>query len=396
MPEEGGWDRALRNIYDPPEGRTWYRYPEDGNYREWKKKVGKPLEKKKIKKKEVKGALIYHDKYTDYTYEIPAEIQNHFLKLGILKEYMSLTIILNQVYVNLNQYIEELSDNKVEGQQKLQETLNRLENLRIDPVGEMRAYYAKKEKYGGPMHNSLSYKIEVTLYTTLELLSSMLGTPIFIAKAILANTLKEMATKKYNDAEDNREENRALLIYNLLNEMLKYNSKFDYTIGGKDIINPFITALPLLTYSNYEIIIRLDNTNYPKILVLDRSIEGLLDSYSWTLIDNYWTLERNALPALKAEREGAPAFWTLLGTHKYDDFEWVEMSPHEEKYPYLFARIWKRPMGYMINWMESNPFEEEVVFEDYEIEKPQGHGPSKSTSKYKYGTAKKSYWKPMG
>ena len=385
-PEDGAWARP-RNIYDPPEGRDWYRYPEPGDYREWMKKGGKPVEKKKIKKKEVKGALIYHDKYTDYTYEIPAEIQNHFLKLGILKEYMSLTIILNQVYVNLNQYIEELSDNKVEGQQKLQETLNRLEALRMDPVAGIKDYYAKKEKYGGPTHtniyNSLSYKIEVTLYATLELLSSMLGTPIFIAKAILANTLKEMATKKYNDAENNRQENRALLIYNLLNEMLKYNSKFDYTIGGKDIINPFITALPLLSHSNYEIIIRVDNSQYPKILVLDNSIEDVQYLYSWTLRAKYWTLQRNPYDLEESGSE-------VLGTHKLDvddeevGFHWVEMSTLDQKYPYLFARIWKRPIGYMINWMETNPFEEQVVFEDYEIEYPDGFGPKKK-ERHGYG-----------
>jgi hypothetical protein len=388
MPEEGGYYRP--RIYEPPEGRDWYRYHEPGDYREWMKKGGKPVEKKKIKKKEVKGALIYHDKYTDYTYEIPAEIQNHFLKLGILKEYMSLTIILNQVYVNLNQYIEELSDNKVEGKQKLQETLNRLEALRMDPVVEIRDYYAKKEKYGGPMHNSLSYKIEVTLFTTLELLSSMLGTPIFIAKAILDNTLKEMATKKYNDAENNRQENRAILIYNLLNEMFKYNSKFDYTIGGKDIINPFITALPLLSHSNYEIIIRVDDSPYPKILLLDNSIEGQHYSYSWTLTDAYWTLQRTTYNDKNLAPPDFDEGYLSLGTHEveWDEdkevHEWKVMDKSNKKYPYLFARIWKRPIGYMINWMETNPFEEQVVFEDYEIEKPGGHGPKKK-ERYGYG-----------
>jgi len=367
MPEEGGGYRP--EYYD---GRGYYSTVPSGLY-----------SKKKIKKKEVNGALIYHDKYTDYTYEIPAEIQNHFLKLGILKEYMSLTIILNQVYVNLNQYIEELSDNKVEGQKKLQETLNRLETLRIDPVVGIKEYYAKKEKYNrwGPQHNSLSYKIEVTLYATLELLSSMLGTPIFIAKAILANTLKEMAMKKYKDAKKNKQENRALLIYNILNEMLKYNSKFDYTIGGKYIINPFITTLPLFANSNYEIIISLDNTKYPKILVLDSSIEGMVDSYRWTLKEKYWTLQR--LPHDMDNEESSPLD-RILGTQKESVGGgglpyWEKISKRDARYPYLFARIWKRPMGYMINWMETNPFEEEVVFEDYEIENPVGHGPNKKT-----------------
>ena len=199
---------------------------------------------------------------------------------------------------------------------------------------------------------------------------------IFIAKAILANTLKEMATKKYNDAENNRQENRALLIYNLLNEMLKYNSKFDYTIGGKDIINPFITALPLLSHSNYEIIIRVDNSQYPKILVLDNSIEDVQYLYSWTLRAKYWTLQRTPYDLEESGSE-------VLGTHKLDvddeevGFHWVEMSTLDQEYPYLFARIWKRPIGYMINWMETNPFEEQVVFEDYEIEHPDGFGPKK-------------------
>jgi|LWDU01.1.fsa_nt_gi hypothetical protein len=376
MPEGGGYYRP-RNIYEPPKGRDWYINPAEFEHGE--------KEKKKIKKKEVNGALIYKDKYTEYTYEIPAEIENHFLKLGILHEFMSLTIILNQVYVELDKYLDELSDDVATGKQKLQKTLNRLETLRMDPVVGIKEYYAKKEKYGGPTHNRLSYKIEVTLYATLELLSSMLGTPIFIAKAIMANTLKEMATKKYNDAENNKQENRALLIYNLLNEMFRYNSKFDYTIGGKYIINPFITALPLFAHSNYEIIIRLDNTGYPKILVLDNSIEGQHYSYSWTLSDAYWTLQRTTYNDKNLAPPDFDEGYLSLGTYEVEwdeDKEWHEwkvMDKSNEKYPYLFARIWKRPMGYMINWMETNPFEEEVVFEDYEIENPVGHGSNKKT-----------------
>ena len=62
------------------------------------------------------------------------------------------------------------------------------------------------------------------------------------------------------------------------------------------------------------------------------------------------------------------------------------MDKSNKKYPYLFARIWKRPIGYMINWMETNPFEEQVVFEDYEIEHPEGHGSKKKgVSKYMWG-----------
>lgn len=319
------------------------------------------------------GALIYKDKYTDYTYEIPPEIKNHFLKLGILHEFMSLTIILNQVYVEVSGYIEELRLNLEEGNEKVEQTLSRLEHLRDLPVKEMKNFYSKTGRYewrGDKL--SLEDKVEATLYTVVSLLGSMLGTPIFVAKAIIDNTLKDMVETKYNDAKGNKTTDRALLIYNLLNEMFKYNSKFDYTIGGKDIINPFITALPLLAYSNCEIIIRLDNTKYPKILLLDNSIEGLHYSYNWTLNKKYWTLERNIYEVTHDFDEG----YFGLGTHILDDESVAgEMNKSDKRYPYLFARIWKRPLSYIMNWMGANPFEEEVLFEDYEIEKPEGHGP---------------------
>ncbi len=365
-------------------------------------KYGKPKPSKKESPKVQQEALIYKDKYTGNTYEIPTEIKNHFLKLGILHEFMSLTIILNQVYVEVSGYIEELRLNMQEGNVKLEQTLSRLEDLRDKPVGEMNNFYSREGRYkyrGDDME--WPYKVDAILYTMVFLLASMLGTPIFVAKAIIDNTLKDIAQTKYNDARGNKRKDRALLIYNLLNEMFKYNSKFDYTIGGKDIINPFITSLPLMAYSNCEIIIRADNTKYPKILLVDNSIEGVHYSYSWTLYDSYWTLGRTmykVYPFYLADgtQEGMVDEGKLsLGTHyRYDDDDVSTLHPTDKKYPYLFARIWKRPPSYIINWMDNNPFEEGVVFEDYEIEKPQGHGPSKS--EYRYGKPKQYYYKPMG
>ena len=371
-----------------PEGYAygdWGNKPKDkglSDYGAWLKKKYPPQYSKKSKKESPKvqqEALIYKDKYTEYTYEIPAEIKNHFLKLGILHEFMSLTIILNQVYVELDKYLEELRLNLEEGNEKVNQTLSRLENLRDEPMREMKNFYSKTGRYEWMGDGELSYKVEATLYTVVSLLGSMLGTPIFVAKAIIDNTLKDMAETKYNDARGNKRKDRALLIYNLLNEMFKYNSKFDYTIGGKDIINPFITALPLLAYSNCEIIIRLDKTKHPKILLVDNSIEGVHYSYSWTLYEGYWTLQRTTYEVTLAFDEG----YVKLGTHVLDFnedkelHEWMEMDKSDGEYPYLFARIWKRPLGYILNWMGENPFEEEVVFEDYEIGKPGGHGPKK-------------------
>ena len=352
-----------------------------------------PKKSKKESPKVQSEALIYKDKYTGNTYEIPAEIKNHFLKLGILHEFMSLTIILNQVYVEVSGYIEELRLNMEEGNVKLEQTLSRLEGLRDKPVREMKNFYSKSGKYTYAGDGDWSFTVDAILYTIVSLLASMLGTPIFVAKAIIDNTLKDMAETKYKDAKRYKRKDRALLIYNLLNEMFKYNSKFDYTIGGKDIINPFITSLPLMAYSNCEIIIRADNTKYPKILLVDNSIEGVHYSYSWTLYDSYWTLGRTmykVYPFYLADgtQEGMVDEGKLsLGTHyRYDDDDISTLHPTDKKYPYLFARIWKRPPSYIINWMDNNPFEEGVVFEDYEIEKPQGHGPSKSRSKHSYGT----------
>ncbi len=334
-------------------------------------------------------ALIYKDKYTDYTYEIPNEIRNHFLKLGILHEFMSLTIILNQVYVELDKYLEELRLNLEEGNEKVEQTLSRLVHLRDLPVKEMKNFYSKTGRYGWREHTgdklSLEDKVEATLYTVVSLLGSMLGTPIFVAKAIIDNTLKDMAEIKYDDAKGNKKQNRALLIYNLLNEMFKYNSKFDYTIGGKDIINPFITALPLMAYSNCEIIIRVDNTKYPKILLLDNSIEGSEYTYSWTLNKKYWTLKRDENLIMTSS--------IALGTDYFVGDKWRPLSKKEKEYPYLFARIWKRPISYIMNWMGDNPFEEEVVFEDYEIEIPEGHGPKKE-KKYKTKFPGRVYIRP--
>ena len=393
MPEGGDYWR------NNPSNTAWDNYPRD--YTSWLKKNTPSGYTKKSKKESPKvpeGALIYKDKYTDYTYEIPPEIKNHFLKLGILHEFMSLTIILNQVYVEVSGYIEELRLNLEEGNEKVAQTLSRLEHLRDLPVNEMKNFYSKTGRYewrGDKL--SLEDKVEATLYTVVSLLGSMLGTPIFVAKAIIDNTLKDMVETKYNDAKGNKTTDRALLIYNLLNEMFKYNSKFDYTIGGKDIINPFITAFPLLAYSNCEIIIRLDNTKYPKILLLDNSIEGKHYSYSWTLYEGYWTLQRTrykVYPFYLADgtQEGMVDEGNLsLGTHyRYDDDDVSTLHPTDKKYPYLFARIWTRPLGYILNWMGANPFEEEVVFEDYEIEIPQGHGPKKDD--YGYGKKYKGLW----
>ena len=169
-------------------GKIRYEY---GKPKSWvpgdpKKGYG-PFKKKSPKVQQ--EALIYKDKYTGNTYEIPAEIKNHFLKLGILHEFMSLTIILNQVYVEVSGYIEELRLNMEEGNEKLEQTLSQLDDLRGKPVGEMNNFYFMKGRYeyrGDDME--WPYKVDAILYTIVFLLASMLGTPIFVAKAIIDNT----------------------------------------------------------------------------------------------------------------------------------------------------------------------------------------------------------------